>query len=241
MATQKAGAQKRRNRNLKIGDKAPKFEAQTTRGEINFPGDYHGKWVIFFSHPADFTPICTSEFMAVAAMSKPLAEINCEVVGLSCDTMQSHVEWLTRIRDHVEFDGAKNVEIEFPLIADWKMDIAHQYGMVHTKENATTAVRAVFIIDPKGIIRLISYYPNNIGRDIQEIYRAVLALQVSEKFEVYTPASWLPGDDVIDPSALNKVVLDHTDNLSSDLTHHDWFFWTKKLSKKEIMAGLKQN
>jgi len=222
----------------KIGDSAPTFEARTTGGEISFPNDYKGKWVLFFSHPADFTPICTSEFMAVAAMSEQLAKVNCAIVGLSCDTLRSHVEWLNRIKNNVAYKGMENVEVDFPIVADWSKEISNQYGLIHPEEDVSRAVRAVFIIDPNGIIRLISYYPNSIGRDMQEVYRSIIALQVSEKFKVLLPGGWQPGDDVIDPEAMEKAAMGHRDTIPKGTTEHDWFFWTRKLSKKKVMDAL---
>jgi peroxiredoxin (alkyl hydroperoxide reductase subunit C) len=143
----------------RIGDKAPAFKAVTTQGEIDFPAQFAGRWVILFSHPADFTPVCTSEFMTFASMEQKFAEVNCKLVGLSIDGLYSHIAWLRTIKDKIEYKGMKNVEVKFPLIEDITMEIAKKYGMIQPGESSTKAVRAVFVIDPKGIIRVIIYYP----------------------------------------------------------------------------------
>ena len=185
----------------KIGDKAPSFKAVTTQGEINFPADYKGSWVILFSHPADFTPVCTSEFMTFARMEKDFAQLNCKLVGLSVDGLYSHIAWLRTIKDKIEYNGMKDIEVKFPLIEDITMEVANKYGMIQPGESNTKAVRAVFVIDPKGIIRTVIYYPLSLGRNFSELYRIVLALQAADQFSIATPADWQPGDDVIVPTA----------------------------------------
>jgi peroxiredoxin (alkyl hydroperoxide reductase subunit C) len=182
-----------------IGDDAPKFKAKTTMGEINFPDDYKGKWVIFFSHPADFTPVCTTEFMTFASMQKELKELNCELIGLSIDSIYAHIAWLRTIKEKIEYKGMKNVEIMFPVIEDLKMDISKKFGMVQPNASTTQAVRAVFLIDPKAKVRAMLYYPLSNGRNMQEIKRLLLAMQKSDKEQIATPANWQPGDDVIIP------------------------------------------
>ena len=172
----------------KIGEKAPEFKAVTTQGEINFPGDYRESWVILFSHPADFTPVCTSEFMTFASMEKQFNAANCKLVGLSVDGLYSHIAWLRTIKEKIEYKGMKNVEVTFPLIEDITMEIAGKYGMIQPGESNTKAVRAVFVIDPKGIIRTIIYYPLSLGRNFDELYRVVIALQTADEFSVATPA-----------------------------------------------------
>lgn len=149
----------------RIGDPAPEFKAVTTQGDINFPSDYKGKWVILFSHPADFTPVCTSEFMTFASMEEEFKELNTELVGLSVDGLYSHIAWLRTIKEKIEYKGMKNVEVKFPLIEDISMEVANKYGMLQPGESNTKAVRAVFFIDPKGIIRTIIYYPLSLGRN----------------------------------------------------------------------------
>jgi peroxiredoxin (alkyl hydroperoxide reductase subunit C) len=182
-----------------IGDDAPKFKAKTTMGEINFPDDYKGKWVIFFSHPADFTPVCTTEFMTFASMQKELKDLNCELIGLSIDSIYAHIAWLRTIKEKIEYKGMKNVEIMFPVIEDLKMDISKKFGMVQPNASTTQAVRAVFLIDPKAKVRAMLYYPLSNGRNMQEIKRLLLAMQKSDKEQIATPANWQPGEDVIIP------------------------------------------
>jgi peroxiredoxin (alkyl hydroperoxide reductase subunit C) len=155
----------------RIGDKAPEFKAITTQGEINFPKDYHGNWVILFSHPADFTPVCTSEFITFASMEEKFNKLNTKLLGLSVDGLYSHIAWLRTIQEKIEFNGMKNIEVKFPLIEDITMDVSKKYGMIMPGQSDTKAVRAVFIIDPKGIIRTILYYPISTGRNFDEIYR----------------------------------------------------------------------
>ena len=139
----------------RIGEQAPSFEAVTTQGKINFPVDYRGKWVILFSHPADFTPVCTTEFMTFGKMAAEYEALNCQLVGLSIDGLYSHIAWLRTIKDKIDYKGMKDIEIKFPLIEDVSMHVAKLYGMVQPGESETQAVRAVFFIDPKGIIRTI--------------------------------------------------------------------------------------
>lgn len=182
-----------------IGDDAPKFKAKTTMGEINFPDDYKSKWVILFSHPADFTPVCTTEFMTFATMHKDFQKLNCELIGLSIDSIYAHIAWLRTIKEKIEYKGMKNVEVMFPVIEDLRMDVAKKFGMVQPNASTTQAVRAVFIIDPKTKIRAILYYPLSTGRNMDEIKRMLIAMQKADKEQIATPANWQPGDDVIIP------------------------------------------
>jgi peroxiredoxin (alkyl hydroperoxide reductase subunit C) len=182
-----------------IGQKAPEFTAETTQGPINFPKDYAGHWVILFSHPADFTPVCTTEFMTFGSMMPEFSALNCKLVGLSIDSIYSHIAWLRTIQERLTYKGMKNIEVTFPLIADIKMTVAKKYGMLHPTADDTKAVRAVFVIDPEGKIRTILYYPLTTGRNFQEIKRILIALQTADKHNVATPADWQPGDDVIIP------------------------------------------
>ncbi|MBQ8179232.1 MAG: peroxiredoxin [Candidatus Methanomethylophilaceae archaeon] len=183
-----------------IGDEAPPFKAVATQGEIEFPKDYRGKWVILFSHPADFTPVCTTEFITFASMVEEFRRMNTELVGLSIDSLYAHIAWLRRIQE-LEWKGMGNVEVTFPLIEDITMDIARRYGMLHPGQSNTQTVRSVFIIGPNGRIRAIIHYPMSLGRNIQEIKRAVQALQKADKDNCATPADWKPGEDVIVPTA----------------------------------------
>jgi peroxiredoxin (alkyl hydroperoxide reductase subunit C) len=218
----------------RIGDEAPRFKAITTQGNINFPEDYIGKWVILFSHPADFTPVCTSEFITFAHLEEKFNKANCELVGLSIDGLYSHIAWLRTIKDKIEFNGMKNIEVKFPLIEDISMTIAKKYGMVQPNESKTQAVRAVFFIDPNGIVRAIIYYPLSLGRNFDEIFRALIAMQTSDAFNVATPADWNPGDDVIVSPAGTCGVAEERMTSNAELECKDWFFCTKKLSLEDI-------
>ena len=219
----------------RIGDKAPEFKAVTTQGPINFPGDYAGDWVILFSHPADFTPVCTSEFMTFATMSDKFEKANCKLVGLSIDGLYSHIAWLRSIKDKIEYKGMKNVEVKFPLIEDITMNVANKYGMIQPNEAATQAVRAVFFIDPKGIIRAIIYYPLSLGRNFDELYRVIIALQAADAFGVATPADWQPGDDVIIGPAGSCGTAQHRMDGKEDMDCKEWYFCTRKLDKDLVL------
>ncbi|MFD2540898.1 peroxiredoxin [Lacinutrix gracilariae] len=219
----------------RIGDKAPEFTATTTQGEINFPSDYKGKWSILFSHPADFTPVCTSEFMTFAHLEEKFEKANCSLIGLSIDGLYSHIAWLRTIKDKIEFNGMKDIEVKFPLIEDISMEIATKYGMIQPGESKTQAVRAVFFVDPKGIVRALIYYPLSLGRNFDELYRALIAMQTSDKFNVATPADWNPGDDVIVSPAGSCGVAEERMTSADELDCKDWFFCTKKLDKDVVL------
>jgi len=225
----------------RIGDMAPEFTAITTQGEINFPTDYSGEWAILFSHPADFTPVCTSEFMTFAHLEEKFNEANCKLIGLSIDGLYSHIAWLRTIKEKIEFKGMKNIEVKFPLIEDISMEVAKKYGMIQPGESKTQAVRAVFFIDPIGMIRAIIYYPLSLGRNFDEIYRALIAMQTSDKFSVATPADWYPGDDVIISPAGSCGVAEQRMTSTDELDCKDWFFCTKKLDKNEVLNTLLKN
>jgi len=218
----------------RIGEKAPEFKAITTQGEINFPSDYNGSWVILFSHPADFTPVCTSEFMTFASLEDKFAKANCKLVGLSVDGLYSHIAWLRTIKEKIEYKGMKNVEVNFPLIEDITMEVAKKYGMMMPGESNTKAVRAVFFVDPKGIIRAIIYYPLSLGRNFDELYRALIAMQTADAFSIATPADWRPGDEVIVPTAGSCGVAKERMENKENMKCYDWFFCTKQLSKEEV-------
>jgi len=223
----------------RIGEKAPAFKAVTTQGEIDFPKQYEGSWVILFSHPADFTPVCTSEFMTFATLEPKFAELNCKLVGLSVDGLYSHIAWLRTIKEKIEYKGMKDVEVTFPLIEDITMEVAKKYGMIQPGEATTKAVRAVFVIDPKGIIRTIIYYPLSLGRNFDELLRVVQALKTADEFSIATPADWRPGDDVIVPTAGScGVAKDRMDGKQEGVECKDWFFCTKKLDKEKVLSAI---
>lgn len=214
-----------------IGEKAPAFSAITTQGKINFPEDYKGKWVILFSHPADFTPVCTTEFMTFATMAGEFEELNTELVGLSVDSLYAHIAWLRKIQE-IEWNGMKNVEVKFPLIEDIKMDVAKLYGMIQPGQSDTQAVRAVFIIDPNAVIRAILYYPLSMGRNFDELKRMILALQKADSDKCATPANWRPGDDVIVPTAGSCGTAKERMETKDDNTYClDWFMCFRKEKK----------
>lgn len=220
----------------RIGDKAASFTAVTTQGNINFPSDYEGKWIIFFSHPADFTPVCTSEFMTFSKLEPEFNALNCQLVGLSVDGLYSHIAWLRTIREKIEFKGMKDIEVKFPLVEDITMEVAHKYGMIQPGESSTKAVRAVFVIDPKGSIRAIIYYPLSTGRNFDELKRLLIALQTADKYSIATPADWRPGDDVIVPTAGSCGVAKERMENKDEMTCSDWFFCTKPLPKEKVLS-----
>lgn len=223
-----------------IGDDAPAFTAQTTQGPINFPGDYKGKWIILFSHPADFTPVCTTEFMTFATMMPEFEKLNTQLVGLSIDSTYSHIAWLRTIKEKIEFNGMKNVEVTFPLIEDLKMEVAKKYGMLQPTASDTKAVRAVFFIDPVGKVRAMLYYPLSNGRNFDEIKRLLIAMQTADAFKVATPANWQPGQDVIVPPAGSCGTAKERmeKGAQEGLDCKDWFMCFKKLPKEEVEKSL---
>jgi peroxiredoxin (alkyl hydroperoxide reductase subunit C) len=223
----------------RIGDPAPEFTATTTQGEISFPGDFAGHWVIFFSHPADFTPVCTTEFMTFATMEAEFEALNTKLVGLSIDGLYSHIAWLRTIKEKISYRGMENVEVTFPLIDDITMEVAKKYGMIMPGEDSTKAVRAVFVVDPSGTIRTIIYYPLSLGRNFDELKRVIIALQAADAMGIATPADWRPGDDVIvPPPGSCGVAKDRVEEPAEGVTVVDWFFSTKKVSAAEVEAAI---
>lgn len=205
----------------RIGSPAPQFEAVTTHGTIRLE-DYKGSWLILFSHPADFTPVCTTEFIGFQKIYPQLKEMNVELLGLSIDSVNSHIAWIRNIKEKF------GVDIEFPVIADLTMDVAKKYGMIMPEESSTEASRAVFVIDDKQIVRAIIYYPLSTGRNMDEIIRLVKALQTTDKHGVATPADWQEGDRVIVPPA--PTVEGAEERMKDDsLECVDFYFCTKEL------------
>lgn len=213
-----------------IGDKAPSFEAETTQGKIRFPEDYRGKWVILFSHPSDFTPICTSEFVLFGAMQQEFEALGCRLVGLSVGTNPSHIAWMKSIHDKIEFKGHKNVELKFPLIADMSMEVAHKYGMIQPGVSTTAAVRAVFFIDPQATIRAVIHYPMQLGRNFDELKRVLIGLQTIDKHHVALPADWRPGDDIIVPA---PATYDGDAKTAPGMKCYEWYFCTRPLTDEK--------
>lgn len=226
----------------RLGEPAPAFTASTTQGSINFPDDFKGKWVILFSHPSDFTPICTSEFVTFGKMAKEFEDLNCQLIGLSVDGLSSHIAWLRTIKEKIEYRGMKNIDVQFPLIDDISMNVANLYGMIQPKQSSTAAVRAVFFIDPKAVVRTILYYPLALGRNFDEIKRVLIGLQTIDAFKVALPADWRPGDPVIDPNpGTMEGVQKRVDKKTEDMVCSDWFFCLKKLEKEKIEKELGTN
>ena len=216
------------NRMPLIGDNAPEFRAMTTMGKINFPYDYKGSWVVLFSHPADFTPVCTTEFIEFSKMTEEFSKINTKLLGLSIDSVHSHLAWTKSIAN-INWKGEKIGKVPFPIIADISMNVAKKYGMLQTVAKTQT-IRAVFIIDPEGIIRTILYYPMSVGRNIDEIKRIILALQLHDEEDVVTPANWNPGDDVLLGAPLT---LEEADSREKDdcLEALEWYLTARKSKK----------
>ncbi|MHB1302351.1 MAG: peroxiredoxin [Acidiphilium sp.] len=202
-----------------LNDKAPDFRARTTMGPRSL-SDYRGRWLVFFSHPADFTPVCASEFVALAQAAPHFAALECDLLALSVDSLFSHLAWLRSLK--AQF----GVDVGFPLLEDPSMAIAHSYGMISPQSQDSSLVRAVFVIDPDGIIRAILWYPMTTGRNIQELLRLVAALRTTDANHVSTPADWQPGDDVLLPppeaaEALEEPVVDGM----------DWYYRTSSLKQ----------
>jgi len=226
----------------RIGDRAPAFTATSTQGPVNFPDDFQGSWVIFFSHPADFTPVCTTEFMTFASMQDEFAKLNTKLLGLSVDGLYSHIAWLRTIKDKITFRGMSGVEVTFPLIDDITMNVARAYGMIMPGEDSTKAVRAVFVVDPRGVIRTIIYYPLSLGRNFDELRRIVVALQAADALEIATPADWRPGDPVIvPPPGSCGTAKDRVETPDEDVTVVDWFFSTKAVTAEKIDEAIRNS
>ena len=206
-----------------LGDKFPDVEVNTTHGKIRLPEAYKGKWFILFSHPGDFTPVCTTEFYAFQKRFDKFKDLDCELIGLSVDQVFSHIKWVEWIKDNL------GEEIKFPVIADEMGEVSKKIGLIHPGKGTNT-VRAVFVVEPKGVIRTILYYPQELGRNFDEIYRILKALQVADKNKVAIPANWpeneLIKDNVIIPPASN--VKDAEERKDWD-NCYDWWFCHKKL------------
>jgi len=204
----------------RIGDKVPDFEAVTTQGTIKL-SDFKGKWVILFSHPADFTPVCTTEFIAFAKIYEELKKRDVQLIGLSIDSLYSHIAWLRRIKEKL------GVEIPFPVIADLDMKVAKLFGMIHHSESTTATVRCVFFIDPDMALRAMVYYPLNVGRNMDEVLRVITALQTADKYKVAMPANWKIGDKVIVPPPVTTEAAEK--RATEGFEYIDWFLCKKDL------------
>ena len=204
----------------RLNERAPEFKARTTHG-VKQLSDYEGKWLVLFSHPADFTPVCTTEFTAFARHYPEFQKLNCDLLGLSIDSYYSHVAWVRNIKEKF------GIEIPFPIIEDLSMDVAKAFGMIHPGAGDTSAVRATFIIDHKGVLRAMVYYPMTNGRSIPEFLRLVAALQTSDAHKVATPEGWQPGDKVIVPPPQDVDAAEARMGEGYECT--DWYFCTKSL------------
>jgi len=205
----------------RINEPAPAFAAMTTHGPRSLD-DYRGKWLILFSHPADFTPVCTTEFMAFARAADRFKALDCELLGLSIDSIYAHIAWTRNIQEKF------GVEIPFPIIEDLKMDVARAYGMIHPGAGDTSAVRATFVIDPEGLMRAMVYYPMTNGRSVEEFVRLLEALQTSDKHKVATPENWRPGEPVIVPPPKTADAAQARGGEGYDTV--DWYFSKKPLA-----------
>jgi peroxiredoxin (alkyl hydroperoxide reductase subunit C) len=206
----------------RIGAKAPAFEAQTTHGILKLE-DYRGSWLVLFSHPADFTPVCTTEFIAFAGIAMDLKKRNTELLGLSIDSVYAHIAWVRNIGEKF------GVKIPFPVIADLDRKVASSYGMIMPGESKTETSRCVFVIDPEGIIRAMIYYPLTTGRNVQEIVRLIDALQTTDKHQVATPANWKVGENVIVPPPQTQEMAEARILKKDEYECKDWYFCKKPL------------
>jgi len=203
-----------------IGEPAPDFEAETTHGPLKL-SSLRGKWVVLFSHPADFTPVCTTEFLAFTAINEELKALNVQLVGLSVDSVSAHLAWVHAVKEKM------GVQIPFPIIADLTMTVSNKYGMIHKGQSSTAAVRTVFFIDDKGLMRAMLYYPLQNGRYMPEIIRLVKALQTTDKYKVATPANWQPGDKVVVPAP--KTAAEMEKRPTEGYECKDWYLCFKKI------------
>ncbi|KGX91651.1 peroxiredoxin [Pontibacillus halophilus JSM 076056 = DSM 19796] len=218
---QNSNQQEERTYLPRIGDVAPQFTAATSQGTVNL-SDYSGKWVVLFSHPSDFTPVCTTEFVAFQEIYPELRELNTELLGLSIDSVNSHIAWIRSIEENF------NTTIEFPVIADLDKGVAKKYGMIMPNESQVETSRAVFVIDDKQYVRSIIYYPLTTGRNMQEILRLVKALQKTDEKSVSTPANWNPGDKaVVAPPKTQEAAANRANE--EGIEYIDWY-----ISKKDV-------
>lgn len=209
----------------RIGDRAPDFEATTTYGRIKFSEYNKGSWVILFSHPADFTPVCTTEMSGFANRSEEFKKLNCKLMGLSIDSIHAHVAWVNNVKKNT------GVLFNFPIIADLDMNVSQKFGMIMPGESTTAAVRAVFFISPQGIIRLIMYYPLNVGRNMNEIIRVLKALQTSDQYKVAMPLNWEPGQKVIVPPPVTVKAMQEREKSNYEMVD---FYLARKELKEEL-------
>jgi peroxiredoxin (alkyl hydroperoxide reductase subunit C) len=204
----------------RINEPAPDFEAKSTAGPLKL-SDYKGQWVVLFSHPADFTPVCTTEFVEFARRSDEFKDRGVQLIGLSVDSVPAHIAWIRNINQHF------GVNVDFPVIADLDTSVAQKYGLIHPGASETATVRAVFVIDPNQVVRALIYYPMSLGRNIDEVVRVVDALQTADQNACATPANWKPGEQVVVPPP--QTLTDAENRLKSDYEVTDWYFAKRTL------------
>ncbi len=218
-----------------IGEDAPAFTADTTQGKITFPKDYKNKWVVLFSYSADFTPVATTEVLTIAAMAPEFKSINCDWVGISGDSLTSHISWLRSLQEKIVYKNMKGVNVAMPLVADPKIEILKKYGLFPSVADEGRTYSALFIVDPKGRIRSMLFYPASMGRNFMEIKRMIVALQTADAYSVSTPSDWQPGEDVIVPvpNTLSSAK-ERQDNAGKDYYNLDWYLGFRKLGRESI-------
>lgn len=211
-----------------LGEMAPSFEANATTGKIKFPDDYYGKWKIIMSHPAGFTPVCTSELIELANIQEDFKKLNTQLVIISTDGVNSNLEWINSM-ESMAYNGKQTPKILFPIISDIGLDVSKKYGMQHPMISNTKNVRGVFIVDPENKIRMLEFYPLTIGRNTEEIKRVLIALQESDKENVMTPANWTSGKDFLLPAPANKDEFEKMKDKKKDNQYYlAWYMWFRK-------------
>jgi len=214
-----------------IGETAPSFTAESTNGKITFPNDYYGKWKILFSHPAAFTPVCSSELIEIADMQEDFDKLDTKVIVVSTDGVSSHLAW-KKSMESIRYLDKETPKINFPLVTDNNLEISKKYGMIHSYSSTTKDIRGVFIIDPNEKIRAIFFYPMNVGRNIEEIKRTLIALQTADSKNVLTPANWMPGEDVLIPAPKTEADADKlAAKKDPTLRELAWYMWLKKIKE----------
>ncbi|OFY36697.1 MAG: hypothetical protein A2W91_03425 [Bacteroidetes bacterium GWF2_38_335] len=216
-----------------IGETAPSFIAESTEGKLNFPDDYFSKWKIIFSHPAAFTPVCSTELLELAKLQGKFKKLNTGILVLSTDGVNSHLEWQKSL-ETIKYQGGETVDIDFPLISDKTLEISKLYGMIHPNYSSTRDIRGVFIIDPSNKIRAMMFYPSETGRNMDEIMRTLIALQSSDDKNILTPANWDPGEDVLLESPTTEKESEKlSKNKNPDIYNLTWYLWFTKLLVSE--------
>jgi peroxiredoxin (alkyl hydroperoxide reductase subunit C) len=212
-----------------ISGLAPSFTAESTQGRVHFPDDYFSKWKIIFSHPADFTPVCTSEILSLSALQDDFKKLNTALIVVSTDGLNSHIEWVKSM-ESLNYKEQGNIKINFPIVSDVNLEISRKYHILRSDSMNHKDIRSVFFIDPNNNIRAMFYYPSSVGRNMEEIKRTLIALQTQDKYDVLTPANWKPGDDVLihSPSSIADAEKLKSKK-SSDLKEFTWYMWFKKI------------